>query len=73
MISGVNQRFGLEFRTLDATESDALQRAKDLAVELHNLYAELGGSNEIECAKARLEEAAMWASKHIALNGVREH
>lgn len=66
----INQRFGLEFRTLDGKESELLQRAKDLAVELHSLYDELGNSREIECAKARLEEAAMWASKHIGINGL---
>ena len=69
-MSAINQRFGLDIRTLDTKESELLQQAKDLAVELHSLYEELGSSKEIECSKARLEEAAMWASKHIGMNEI---
>lgn len=65
-----NERFGLEVRMLEPRESELLQQAKDLAVELHSLYGRLGSSKEIENAKARLEEAAMWASKHIGMNGI---
>lgn len=69
-MTGISERFGLEVRTLESRESELLQQAKDMAGELHSLYAELGYSKEIENAKARLEEAAMWASKHIGMNGV---
>ena len=65
-----NERFGLEARMLESRESELLQQAKDLALELHSLYGRLSSSKEIEYAKARLEEAAMWASKHIGMNGI---
>ncbi len=65
-----NERFGLELRALQPHEAELLHSTKDLAVDLHAVYESLGQSIEIENAKARLEEAAMWASKHIALNGI---
>ena len=69
-MTGIDKRFGLEIRPLESKESELLQQAKDMAVELHSLYEGFGSSKEMDHAKARLEEAVMWASKHVGMYGI---
>ena len=69
-MSNNSDQFGLDLRLLGGQEADFLFRVKELASELYELYRGSGYSAEIEDAKARLEEAAMWATKHIALHGI---
>jgi RecB family exonuclease len=52
-------------RQLTATEQAALDEIKKLGNELHAILHTLGTSREVSLAKTKLEEAVMWASKHI--------
>ncbi len=42
-----------------------MQHIKDLGLGFHNLLHSLGPSREISMAKTKIEEAVMWAVKHI--------
>lgn len=52
-------------RVLSDEEKAAMQRVKDLGLELHELIGKLGYTREISIAKTKVEEAVMWAVKHI--------
>ena len=62
-------RVGLELRPLTPVESQSVALIKELTVEMHGLFSAMGASNERDLALVRLEEAVMWATKHIALHG----
>ena len=53
------------YRVLSADEKIAMQKIKDMGLELHSYFESLGTSREISTAKTRVEEAVMWAVKHI--------
>jgi len=38
---------------------------KDKGLEFHELVSGIGNSREISIAKTKIEEAVMWAVKHI--------
>ena len=52
-------------RELPESEREAMAAVKDLAAELWDLVDGLGASRETSIAKTKIEEAAMWAVKHI--------
>ena len=54
-----------QYRILTDDEKAAMQRIKDKGVEFLTEIANLGGSRELSLAKTKLEEAVMWAVKHI--------
>jgi len=62
-------RVGLELRPLTPVESQFIGIVKELTVEVHDLFSAMGPSSERDQAIIRLEEAVMWATKHIALHG----
>lgn len=56
------------YRLLSDEEKADMQALKDKGLELHELIKKIGGdkgSREIALAKTKVEEAIMWATKHI--------
>ena len=54
-----------EYRKLNEVEKLQMQAIKDKGLEFFELVASYGGSREIAIAKTKIEEAVMWATKHI--------
>lgn len=54
-----------EYRVLTAEEKQDMLDVKDKGLELFKLIDEIGSSREMSLAKTRVEEAIMWATKHI--------
>lgn len=57
-----------EYRVLNDEEKKQMRQIKDLGLEFHtyvdSLFA-LRGSRELSLAKTKIEEAVMWAVKHL--------
>lgn len=53
------------YRVLNDEEKFAMQKVKDDGLAFHDLLSALGNSREISIAKTKIEEAVMWAVKHI--------
>ena len=54
-----------EYRKLDEAGKQQMQAVKDKSLELYELIASMGGSREISLALTKVEEATMWAVKHV--------
>lgn len=58
-----------EYRVLDENEKVDMRAIKDLGLQLHRgletLESRKGPSRELSLAKTKVEEAVMWAVKHI--------
>lgn len=61
----VNNAMRHAYRGLSDTEKAGMQEIKDLGFHLHERIASLGSSRELSIAKTKVEEAVMWAVKHI--------
>lgn len=61
----INNVIGHEYRVLSHTEKVAMKKIKDMGLELHEYIAKIGSSRELSVAKTKIEEAVMWAVKHI--------
>jgi hypothetical protein len=61
----VNNVLRHEYRVLSDAEKACMQKIKDDALALHNFLESLGVSRELSVAKTKLEEAVMWAVKHV--------
>jgi hypothetical protein len=61
----VNNVMRHAYRVLTDAEKAAMQKIKDDGLALHQLLEELGNSRELSIAKTKIEEAVMWAVKHI--------
>ena len=65
----VNNVMRHEYRVLDENEKHAMQLVKDQGLELWNTLDSMGSginqTRELSLAKTKLEEAVMWAVKHI--------
>ena len=61
----VNNTMRHGYRILSDTEKASMLAIKDEGLKLHNLIAGMGTSREISIAKTKVEEAVMWAVKHI--------
>ena len=61
----VNNVMRHEYRVLTDVEKAAMKEIKDLGLALHNLIDRIGSSREVSLAKTKVEEAVMWAVKHI--------
>lgn len=53
------------YRVLSDTEKRAMSNIKDMGLELHEYIDSLGSSRELSIAKTKIEEAVMWAVKHV--------
>jgi len=54
-----------EYRVLSDKEKQLMKGIKDAGLEFHNLIDTVGDSRELSLAKTKIEEAVMWAVKHI--------
>lgn len=61
----VNNTMRHQYRVLNEAEKANMQRIKDMGLQFHDLVAGLGNSREVSLAKTKVEEAVMWAVKHI--------
>lgn len=61
----VNNTMRHAYRVLTDAEKANMQAIKDEGLKFHDLISGMGNSREIALAKTRIEEAVMWAVKHI--------
>jgi hypothetical protein len=61
----VNNVMRHEYRVLTDAEKAAMSAIKDKGLEFLVLVEALGGSRELSLARTKIEEAVMWAVKHI--------
>lgn len=54
-----------KYRVLSDAEKANMQAIKDAGLAFHDQIAGLGNSREVSLAKTKVEEAVMWAVKHI--------
>ncbi len=53
------------YRALTETEKENMAQVKDFGLHFFDYVDGLGNSREISLAKTKVEEAVMWAVKHI--------
>ena len=61
----VNNTMRHAYRVLSDEERANMQAIKDKGLELHDLIESIGNSRELSLAKTKVEEAVMWAVKHV--------
>ena len=53
------------YRVLSDAEKAQMQEIKDVGLRFHEFVDGIGQSRELSIAKTKIEEAVMWAVKHI--------
>lgn len=61
----VNNVMRHAYRVLSDEEKAQMQAIKDAGLAFHDLVDGIGPSREMSLAKTKIEEAVMWAVKHI--------
>jgi hypothetical protein len=61
----VNNTMRHQYRVLNDAEKANMQAIKDKGAEFFEFVSGLGNSRETSLAKTKIEEAVMWAVKHI--------
>lgn len=61
----VNNVMRHEYRVLSDHEKAQMQSVKDMGLNFHEQLSIIGESRELSLAKTKIEEAVMWAVKHI--------
>lgn len=61
----VNNVMRHQYRVLSDEEKQSMSDVKDMGLAFHDLIEGLGSSRETSLAKTKVEEAVMWAVKHI--------
>ncbi|HLY04292.1 MAG TPA: hypothetical protein VKR31_00945 [Rhizomicrobium sp.] len=61
----VNNTMRHQYRVLNDAEKANMEKIKDLGLAFHDFIEGIGQSREISLAKTKIEEAVMWAVKHI--------
>jgi hypothetical protein len=61
----VNNVMRHEYKVLNDAEKLYMKTIKDMGLTFHNALDGLGQSRELDLAKTKIEEAVMWAVKHI--------
>jgi hypothetical protein len=61
----INNTMRHAYRVLSDAEKANMAAIKDKGLEFHALIEAMGNSREISLAKTKVEEAVMWAVKHI--------
>lgn len=61
----VNNVMRHAYRVLTDDEKRTMQAVKDEGLKLHDLIDSMGASRELSLAKTKIEEAVMWAVKHL--------
>lgn len=54
-----------QYRTLSDLEKNQMSEIKDIGQEFLDLCDTIGSSREMSLAKTKIEEAVMWATKHV--------
>lgn len=61
----VNNAMRHQYRVLSDEEKAQMQVIKDMGLEFHAYVKSLGAGRELSLAQTKIEEAVMWAVKHI--------
>jgi hypothetical protein len=61
----VNNTMRHAYRVLSDEEKAQMQAIKDHGLAMHSLVESIGQSRELSLAKTKIEEAVMWAVKHV--------
>jgi hypothetical protein len=61
----VNNTMRHQYKVLTDAEKAAMLKIKDDGLALHTYIASLGKSRELSLAATKIEEAVMWAVKHV--------
>lgn len=61
----VNNVMRHAYRVLSDDEKALMQKIKDDGLALHEFLDGIGQSRELSLAKTKVEEAVMWAVKHV--------
>ena len=61
----VNNVMRHAYRVLTDAEKASMLKIKDDGLALHQYFESLGTSRELSVAKTKIEEAVMWAVKHL--------
>lgn len=61
----VNNVMRHEYRVLGDAEKGQMKAFKDFGLEFHAYCDQVGQSRELSLAKTKIEEAVMWAVKHV--------
>ena len=61
----VNNTMRHQYRVLSDEEKAQMQKIKDMGLEMLTYIDGVGASREISIAKTKIEEAVMWAVKHV--------
>jgi len=61
----VNNTMRHQYRVLSDAEKANMTTIKDMGLHFHEFIGSLGNSREISLAKTKIEEAVMWAVKHV--------
>lgn len=54
-----------QYRILSDLEKQQMLLVKDFGLAFHEYIDSVGSSRELSLAKTKIEEAVMWATKHI--------
>ena len=54
-----------EYKILTDKEKDQMKKIKDMGLDFHEYLGTIGNSRELSLAKTKIEEAVMWAVKHV--------
>lgn len=61
----VNNVMRHEYRVLSDDEKQQMLEIKDFGMDFHGYLERMGSSRELSIAKTKIEEAVMWAVKHL--------
>ena len=61
----VNNTMRHQYRVLSDAEKANMQTIKDMGLAFHDFISGVGNRREMALAKTKIEEAVMWAVKHI--------
>ena len=61
----VNNTMRHAYRVLTEEEKNQMEEIKDIGLSFFQMVGELGHTRETQLAQDRIEEAVMWAVKHI--------
>jgi hypothetical protein len=61
----INNVMRHEYRVLSEDEKRIMREVKDFGLAFHNRIDSIGASRELSLAKTKIEEAVMWAVKHL--------
>jgi hypothetical protein len=64
-VNNVENAMRHAYRVLSDEEKALMVEIKDLGAALHDKIVAIGNSRELSIAKTKVEEAVMWAVKHV--------